>query len=91
MWTECRTFIVRGSVMDLAVGVSIGAAFGKIVTTLVEGILDQAGEPPEAPGRNAGNAGRERMPVLHVDDPASRNTMPELHLAARVRPHEQCG
>jgi large conductance mechanosensitive channel len=39
MWTEFRNFIARGNVMDLAVGVIIGAAFGKIVTTLVEGIL----------------------------------------------------
>ena len=36
---EFRTFIARGNVMDLAVGVIIGAAFGKIVTSLVEGIL----------------------------------------------------
>ena len=39
MWNEFRTFIARGNVIDLAVGVIIGAAFGKIVTTLVEGIL----------------------------------------------------
>ena len=39
MWSEFRTFIARGNVMDLAVGVIIGAAFGKIVTSLVEGIL----------------------------------------------------
>jgi len=36
---EFREFIARGSVIDLAVGVIIGAAFGKIVTTLVEGII----------------------------------------------------
>ena len=36
---EFRTFIARGNVLDLAVGVIIGAAFGKIVTSLVEGIL----------------------------------------------------
>ena len=39
MWKEFRDFIARGNVMDLAVGVIIGAAFGKIVTTLVEGLL----------------------------------------------------
>jgi large conductance mechanosensitive channel len=39
MWSEFRTFIVRGNVMDLAVAVIIGAAFGRIVTTLVEGVL----------------------------------------------------
>ena len=41
MWKEFRDFIARGNVMDLAVGVIIGAAFGKIVTTLVEGVLMQ--------------------------------------------------
>lgn len=39
MWNEFRTFIARGSVVDLAVGVIIGAAFGRIVTTMVEGVL----------------------------------------------------
>ena len=39
MTKEFREFIARGNVIDLAVGVIIGAAFGKIVTTLVEGII----------------------------------------------------
>ena len=39
MFKEFRDFIARGNVIDLAVGVIIGAAFGKIVTSLVEGIL----------------------------------------------------
>src|SRR5919202_4220489 len=39
MWKEFREFIARGNVIDLAVGVIIGAAFGKIVTSLVEGII----------------------------------------------------
>jgi large conductance mechanosensitive channel len=39
MWSEFRAFINRGSVVDLAVGVVIGAAFGKIVTTFVENVL----------------------------------------------------
>lgn len=39
MTREFREFITRGNVVDLAVGVIIGAAFGKIVTTLVEGII----------------------------------------------------
>jgi large conductance mechanosensitive channel len=37
--TEFKEFISRGNVLDLAVGVIIGAAFGKIVTTLVENVL----------------------------------------------------
>jgi large conductance mechanosensitive channel len=36
---EFRDFIARGNVIDLAVGVIVGAAFGKIVTSLVEGII----------------------------------------------------
>lgn len=39
MLKEFRDFVARGNVMDLAVGVILGAAFGKIVTTLVEGII----------------------------------------------------
>ena len=36
---EFRDFVARGNVIDLAVGVMIGAAFSKIVTSLVEGVL----------------------------------------------------
>ena len=36
---EFRAFIARGNVVDLAVGVIIGAAFGKIVTSLVDQII----------------------------------------------------
>lgn len=36
---EFRTFISRGNVIDLAIGVIIGGAFGKIVTSLVEDII----------------------------------------------------
>ena len=39
MMKEFREFISRGNVVDLAVGVIIGAAFGKIVTTLVESVI----------------------------------------------------
>jgi large conductance mechanosensitive channel len=39
MWKEFRDFIARGNVIDLAVGVVIGAAFGRIVTSLVEGVI----------------------------------------------------
>ena len=39
MLKEFKAFIDRGSVMDLAVGVIIGSAFGKIITSLVEDII----------------------------------------------------
>ena len=37
--SEFKTFIARGNVVDLAVGVIIGGAFGKIVTSIVNDIL----------------------------------------------------
>jgi large conductance mechanosensitive channel len=37
--TEFKEFIARGNVIDLAVGVIIGASFGKIVTSLVEQVV----------------------------------------------------
>ena len=39
MLKEFRDFVARGNVIDLAVGVIMGAAFGRIVTTLVEGVI----------------------------------------------------
>lgn len=39
MWSEFKAFIARGNVLDLAIGVILGAAFGKIVTTFTEGII----------------------------------------------------
>ena len=39
MASEFREFISKGNVLDLAVGVVIGAAFGKIVSSLVDGII----------------------------------------------------
>ena len=39
MFKEFRAFIARGNVIDLAVAVVIGAAFGKIVTSLVDGVI----------------------------------------------------
>lgn len=39
MFKEFKEFAMRGNVVDLAVGVIIGAAFGKIVTSLVNDIL----------------------------------------------------
>src|SRR6185503_20998914 len=40
MLKEFKTFIMRGNVLDLAVGVIIGVAFGKIVASLVADILN---------------------------------------------------
>ena len=40
MFAEFRTFVAQGNVLDLAVGLVIGVAFGKIVTSFVEDILN---------------------------------------------------
>lgn len=39
MVSEFKEFIAKGNVVDLAVGVVIGAAFGKIVSSLVDGVV----------------------------------------------------
>jgi len=39
MWKEFKAFVMRGNVLDLAVAVIIGAAFGKIITSLVGDVL----------------------------------------------------
>ncbi|WP_339319809.1 large-conductance mechanosensitive channel protein MscL [Paenibacillus sp. FSL R10-2734] len=39
MWKEFKAFALKGNVLDLAIAVVIGAAFGKIVTSLVADII----------------------------------------------------
>lgn len=39
MWKEFREFVMRGNVMDMAIGIVLGAAFGKIVSSFVADIL----------------------------------------------------
>ncbi len=39
MWKEFKEFAMRGNVLDMAVGIVIGAAFGKIAGSFVEDIL----------------------------------------------------
>ena len=39
MWKEFKEFAMKGNVVDLAIGVVIGGAFGKIVTSLVNDII----------------------------------------------------
>ncbi len=39
MWKEFKEFAMRGSVLDMAVGIIIGAAFGRIVTSVVNDII----------------------------------------------------
>lgn len=53
--SEFRAFAMRGSVVDLAVGVVIGGAFGKIVTSLVEDIITPAILTPALKAANLTN------------------------------------
>jgi large conductance mechanosensitive channel len=39
MLKEFRDFVARGNVLDLAVGVIMGAAFGRVVSSMVQGVL----------------------------------------------------
>ena len=39
MWKEFKEFAVKGNMIDLAIAVVIGAAFGKIITSLVEDVV----------------------------------------------------
>ncbi|MBL8167669.1 MAG: large-conductance mechanosensitive channel protein MscL [Acidobacteria bacterium] len=39
MWNEFKEFINKGNVVDLAIGVIIGGAFGKIVTSIVDDLV----------------------------------------------------
>ena len=39
MWNEFKKFAIQGNALDLAIGVIIGAAFGKIVSSLVDDVM----------------------------------------------------
>ena len=67
MFNEFREFIARGNVIDLAVGVIIGAAFGKIVDSLVNQVV----MPPI--GLALGGIDFSRLEtVLRPDDPLTQ-------------------
>src|SRR2546426_4862087 len=72
MLNEFKAFISRGNVVDLAVGVIVGASFGTIVTSLVNDILmpPNASDRPAARGR--GLQGFLREPLGAVVSNARR-------------------
>ena len=39
MFSEFKKFAMKGNVLDMAVGIIIGAAFGKIITSLVTDVM----------------------------------------------------
>lgn len=68
---EFKEFAMKGNVMDMAVGVIIGGAFGKIVSSLVNDIL----MPPI--GALLGNVNFTDLAARHFEDPR--------HVAGRRR------
>jgi large conductance mechanosensitive channel len=79
MLSEFKKFIMRGNVLDLAIGVIIGAAFGKIVTSLVNDVMMPVfglllgkidfsslfiNLSPETPVKNLADAKALKVPVL---------------------------
>lgn len=67
---EFKEFAVKGNVMDMAVGVIIGGAFGKIVTSLVNDIL----MPPIAAVMGNTNFSDLRIDISRVRDVVSSGT-----------------
>ena len=65
--SEFREFIARGNVVDLAVGVIIGGAFGKIVTALVDNLI----MPPVGLLMSGVDFSQLKW-VLKADDPATK-------------------
>jgi large conductance mechanosensitive channel len=74
IFSEFREFIARGNVVDLAVGVIIGGAFGKIVTSLVDDIV----MPPIGLITGGVNFAQLKI-VLKAADPIAKK--PELAIA----------
>ena len=75
MMDEFKTFAVKGNVMDLAVGVIIGAAFGKIVDSLVGDLI------MPVVGRIFGGLDFSNMLVVLGDNPAKLASLADLKKA----------
>ena len=66
---EFKEFAIRGNLVDLAVGVVIGSAFGKLVTSLIEGVV----MPPI--GKLLGNVDFNRLQyIIQKNTPEVKNT-----------------
>lgn len=63
---EFKDFAVKGNVIDLAVGVIIGAAFGKIVSSLVEDVITPAVLAPALKAANLDNLSSLTIPGTAV-------------------------
>ena len=72
--SEFKVFISKGNVVDLAVGVVIGAAFGKIVASLVEDII----MPPIGLLLNGVNFADMRLAIQHATVDAAGKAIPAV-------------
>ncbi len=63
---EFKDFAVKGNVIDLAVGVIIGGAFGKIVSSLVEDVITPAVLAPALKAANLSNLSELTIPGTAV-------------------------
>ncbi len=85
MFKEFKTFILRGNVMDLAVGVIIGGAFGKIVSSLVSDIITPVISivtgGVDLSGLNVKIGGTDAAPVLLTYGKFIQNTIDFLIVA----------
>ena len=76
MLSEFKQFAIKGNVMDLAVGVIIGGAFGKIVSSLVDDVI------MPVVGKLAGNLDFSNLFIVLGDVPAgTMQTLTELKKA----------
>jgi large conductance mechanosensitive channel len=78
MASDFKAFVMRGNVVDLAVGVIIGAAFGKIVSSMVDDIL----MPPI--GRALGHMDFSGLFINLTDTPYASLSDAKAHNAATL-------
>ena len=62
MMQEFKAFAIRGNVIDMAIGVVIGGAFGKIINSLVEDIITPAVLTPALKAANLTNLTDLKIP-----------------------------
>jgi len=83
MLKEFKEFALKGNVLDLAIGIVIGSAFGKIVTSVVNDLAYRFGSishcPDGEPMAAAAITGDSRMSFLPYEHPTCCPSMSALH------------
>jgi large conductance mechanosensitive channel protein len=70
LWKEFKEFALKGNILDMSIGVIIGGAFGKIVTSLVNDIL--------MPALGILTGGQNLGTLKHVINPQKLNELGEI-------------